>query len=95
MVYIIRDSEGLEILLKRLLILFEEHSMNKFKRLAIYFFYDKDGIVDRYIQYFLKDLRDNLDYLLIVSNGKLNSEGKIILEKYGEVLERENKGFDV
>lgn len=29
----------------------------KIKRLAIYFFYDKDGIVDDYIPYMLNDLK--------------------------------------
>ena len=40
------------------------------KRLGIYFFYDKNGIVDRYIPYFLEDFKKNLTDLLIVSNGE-------------------------
>ena len=65
------------------------------KRLGIYFFYDKQGIVDRFVPYFLDDLCKNLTKLIIICNGKLNDEGKEILSKYGEVIVRENKGFDV
>lgn len=68
---------------------------NNPKRLAIYFFYDKQGIVDSYVPYFLTDLRKNVDNILIVCNGKLNIEGKQKLKQYGEVLVRDNKGFDV
>lgn len=65
------------------------------KRLGIYFFYDRRGIVDRYVPYFLDDLKKNVSEIFIVCNGKLNEEGKKILQQYGEVLIRENKGFDV
>lgn len=64
-------------------------------RLAIYFFYDKRGIVDRYVPYFLDDLKKNVSEIFIVCNGKLTPDGKEQLEKYGHVLVRENKGFDV
>ena len=46
------------------------------KRVAIYFFYDKNGIVDKYVNYFLEDLKKNLDRLIIVCNGKLTSKGR-------------------
>ena len=65
------------------------------KRLAIYFFYDRRGIVDRYVPYFLDDLSKNVTEIFIVCNGKLTDEGKKILEQYGKVLVRENRGFDV
>lgn len=65
------------------------------KRLAIYFFYDKNGIVDRFVSYFLEDLKKNCSEILIVCNGKLEENGEKILKKYGKVLVRENKGFDV
>ena len=68
---------------------------NECKRLAIYFFFDKFGIVDRYIPYFLNDLNQNVDKTIIVVNGKLNNAGKETLSNYGEVIVRENKGFDV
>ena len=46
------------------------------KRIAIYFFYDKNGVVDKYVNYFLEDLKKNIEELVIVCNGKLNSEGR-------------------
>lgn len=65
------------------------------RRLAIYFFYDKKGIVDRYVLYFLEDLKKNVEEILIVSNGAVDREGKEQLEQYGTVFERENTGYDV
>ena len=66
------------------------------KSVAIYFFYDKDGVVDRYVDYFLEDLKKNLDRLIVVCNGKLLPEGrKLFLKHTNEVIVRENEGFDV
>lgn len=65
------------------------------KRLAIYFFFDAQGIVDRFVTYFLEDLKKNVSDIFIVCNGKLTDEGREMLEPYGEVCVRENKGFDV
>ena len=66
------------------------------KRVAIYFFYDKDGVVDRYVNYFLEDFKQNLDRLIVVCNGKLTPEGRQEFSKYtNEIIVRENKGFDV
>lgn len=66
------------------------------RRYAIYFFYDKDGIVDQYNIYLLDDLKKNLDYLMVVSNGSLPpSERKKFEKVANEVYERENRGFDV
>lgn len=68
----------------------------KFKRIGIYFFYDKDGIVDEYNIVLLEDLKKNLEKLLVVVNGNLNDEGRLKFEKVAdEILVRENKGFDV
>ena len=68
----------------------------KIKRLGIYFFFDKDGIVDQFITYFLADLVKSLDRLVIVCNGKLTSQGEDRLREYtNEILVRENKGLDV
>lgn len=64
-------------------------------RIGIFCFYDKNGIVDRYIEYLLEELCQCLSSLVIVVNGKIDVKGKIILEKYAdEVYIRENKGFD-
>lgn len=65
------------------------------KRLAIYFFYDRKGRVDRYVPYFLENLKNNVSEIFIVCNGKLESAGKEKLQEYGKVLVRSNKGFDV
>jgi rhamnosyltransferase len=66
------------------------------KRAAIYFIYDKDGIVDDYIVYQLNDLRENLHYLLVVVNGTLTAEGRKKLTPItNAILVRKNEGFDV
>ena len=66
------------------------------KRLGIYFFYDKDGIVDEYNLVLLRDLKENLEKLLVVCNGALTPEGKARFASVAdEVLVRENRGFDV
>lgn len=66
------------------------------KRLAIYFLYDKDGIVDDYITYMLDDLSENISELIIVCNGKLTRNGREKLEKYtSNIWVRDNVGFDV
>lgn len=70
--------------------------VHSIKRLGIYFFYDQDGIVDRYIPFLLADLVKNLDELMIVSNGPINKEGKKVLKAFtSNILERENVGLDV
>lgn len=66
------------------------------KRLAIYFFFDKDGIVDRYIGNILEELLKNTQRLIIVSNGPLTEASRLFIKKYTqELIIRENKGFDV
>ncbi len=65
-------------------------------RLVIYFFYDGQGVVDNYNLVLLEDLMKSCKDLLIVSNGKLKEEGR---KKFStltdQIIERENKGFDV
>ena len=69
---------------------------NSKNRLAIFFFFDEEGIVDDYIIYLLNSIKHNIKHLLVVSNGQLCFEGKKKLETITDViLERENKGFDV
>ena len=66
------------------------------KRLGIYFFFDKDGIVDKYVDYVLEDLTKHVDKLIVVCNGQLNEQGRKTFEKFtGNIIVRENKGFDV
>lgn len=68
------------------------------KRLGIFFFYDRDGIADRYIDVLLKDFCENIDRLLVVVNGKLSDPARKFFLQYADekdLLVRENKGFDV
>lgn len=65
------------------------------KRIGIFCFYDKDGIVDEYIEFLLDELSHCLSRLVIVVNGEINDKGKLIFKKYTDELHiRENKGFD-
>lgn len=65
-------------------------------RLLIYFFYDRDGIVDRYVEYMLAGLKEHVNDCVVVCNGNVNEKGKAIFEKYSDnIIIRENKGFDV
>lgn len=66
------------------------------KRLIIYFVYDKDGIVDDYILYMLRALKQNSSEIVVVCNGELQDESRTRLNAVvSNVIERENKGFDV
>ena len=47
------------------------------KRLGIFFFYEKNGDVDDFITYYLRDLARNLTELIVVCNGKLSKQGTI------------------
>ena len=64
-------------------------------RVGIYFFYDKDGIVDDYVYYYIEKLKEFCSELCVVVNGKLTDIGK---EKFKELsnklIIRENVGFD-
>lgn len=64
-------------------------------RLGIYTIYDKDGVVDEYILYFLKALSLWTSRVIVVCNGTLNEAGSEALKGLGcEVLCRDNTGFD-
>ncbi|MCI6783753.1 MAG: rhamnan synthesis F family protein [Lachnospiraceae bacterium] len=66
------------------------------KRLIAYFIYDKQGIVDDYIIYMLRALKEHSSEIAVVVNGKLTPESR---EKLSEItpviMVRENKGLDV
>ena len=73
-----------------------ENQQKKPNRAGIYFFYDQDGIVDRYVTVFLEDLIKNLSMLLVVVNGKLTEEGRNrFLRLTPHLIVRENEGLDV
>ena len=66
------------------------------KRLLIYSFYDKSGIIDRYVTMVIKDLKRNVSRTVFVSNGKLADKQSEKLEGIvDKILERENEGPDV
>ena len=65
------------------------------KRAGIYVFFDKDGIVDRYVPYFITELHKVVDYIVVVANGRLTAEGrKTLAEAADDLFVRENRGFD-
>ncbi|MCL2792116.1 MAG: rhamnan synthesis F family protein [Spirochaetaceae bacterium] len=64
-------------------------------RVAIFVFYDKDGIVDRYVIYLLQEILKVVNRLVIVCNGKLSVEGREAFSMLTpDILERKNEGFD-
>jgi len=66
------------------------------KRLLIYFFYDKHGVVDRYVRHTLASVRPFCDEMLVVSNGEVNSDGHQLFSQIANnVIIRKNTGFDV
>lgn len=66
------------------------------KRFAIYVFFDKDGVVDNYNIYFLKELKKSIDKLLIICNGEIEEGGLAAFNELAdEVLVRPNKGYDI
>lgn len=65
-------------------------------RIAIFAFYDPDGIADRYIEYLLADLCRNLQRLVIVCNGMVQPQTRQRLSVYtDQILERRNEGYDI
>lgn len=65
-------------------------------RLGIFFFYDKEGIVDDYITYMLEDMKLNVTDLVVVCNGIITPEGRKKLKDItSNIVVRENTGFDV
>ena len=65
------------------------------KRLCIYFFYDKDGVVDDYIPYYLQKIGVFFSEVAVVVNGKLTDSSRKKLEPVcHKIILRENKGFD-
>lgn len=69
--------------------------MLNYRRIGIYVFYDADGIVDNYIEYFLKRIYKNFKKILFVVNGKIQNESKRRIEKYiSQIYFRENYGYD-
>ncbi len=65
------------------------------KRLAIFMFWDKEGIVDDYVFTFLNGLHQCCENVCVVINGTVGGETVEKLKETADyVLQRENKGFD-
>lgn len=61
------------------------------KRLAVYCFYDQDGIVDDYVVFFLNSLRKTVSKICCVVNGTLDDKGRESLGQCSdEILQKEN-----
>lgn len=65
------------------------------KRLALYVFWEKDGIVRDYVTYYLKALKKIAEDIIVIANGGVNLKGEQTLKNIGvELLKRENHGID-
>lgn len=65
-------------------------------RAAIYLFFDPEGIVDGYVPHMLRALKEHVDHVLVVVNGKLSTDGaRLLAAAADDVLVRRNVGFDV
>lgn len=64
------------------------------KRIAMYVIYDKDGILDSYRKYYLKELRKEVDTIVGVVCGKLTPQSRRELEELtDDFFVRENVGL--
>ncbi len=64
-------------------------------RLTILQFYDKSGVVDRYIPYLLDCLKTVSSKLIVVVNGEITEDGLKLLQSHSDdVVQRQNVGFD-
>lgn len=65
------------------------------KRIGLFVFFDKQGIVDDYVLYLLTSINEELDRLVIIANGMLTADGRKKLEALTkDVFVRENRGYD-
>lgn len=69
---------------------------NLSNKVAVYFFFDEDGIVDEYVKKFLHEIKGLVRDIVVVVNGKLTSDGRKTFENYTkDIIVRENVGMDV
>lgn len=65
------------------------------KRLGVFVFYDKDGIVDDYVLYLLESLKKATEDIIIVSNCMLSGSEKAKFSPFTDKIKiRENIGLD-
>lgn len=65
------------------------------KRIGVYAFYDKEGIVDEYVYFYISELKKYVERVLFIVNGNIritDKERLIALDI--ELHERENVGYD-
>lgn len=64
-------------------------------RVALYVFYDKDGKVDNYILYCLKEIKYVTDNIIFIVNGYIEQNSRFAVEQYADsIFIRENEGYD-
>jgi lipopolysaccharide biosynthesis protein len=69
--------------------------MADIKRACVYAHFDRDGIVDKYVRYYLACLQKVVDHIEFVTVCKLNDESYHALISLGiNVTQRENRGYD-
>lgn len=69
---------------------------DRIKRYAVYVFYDKNGKADRYCDFFLNGLKQEVDFLQVIVNGEIDKESYNRLETIADdILVRPNEGYDV
>ena len=65
------------------------------KTACIFAHYDRDGIVDDYVLYYLKSLRACVDTLVFVTTAQINVDSASRVHSLGiEIVQRENEGYD-
>jgi rhamnosyltransferase len=70
--------------------------VSSLRRIAIYLFFDLEGIVDDYVLHKLTALREHVEHIHVVSNSTLPDQARDRLQGVADtVFERENVGFDV
>lgn len=66
------------------------------RRAVIYVVFDRRGMIEEYVEYALRGLRDDAEHILVVVNGALSAEGRERLEGVADdILVRPNEGFDI
>lgn len=64
------------------------------KRLGIYVIYDREGIIDQYVELVLNELRQYVTSLIVVCNFQAITRGEEFVNCADRIVLRGNKGFD-
>lgn len=69
--------------------------MYKMNRLTIFSFYNSKGYAANYVFYLLRELREVSDRIIVAVNGIIDEQSYMRMQEItGEIIIRENKGFD-